>query len=122
MDNTNDASVNQDQAVDECENAVFPITLRILGITRMFGEWVHNSIYRLTPRLDLRYNASMIKKILRRIRCFFLGHIYTCDAMEGIAATEEQLKDGLDGFFDYATMYCGHCGKVFKRGDKVIRS
>lgn len=57
----------------------------------------------------------MIRKILRRIQCFFIGHEYTCDAAKGIAATEEQLQAGVDGFFDYATMYCDRCEKVFKR-------
>jgi len=57
----------------------------------------------------------MIKQILRRIQCFFVGHVYTCDAAKGITATEEQLKAGIDGFLDYANMYCDRCDKVFKR-------
>ena len=63
----------------------------------------------------IRYNEWMIKKIIAKVCCFFVGHEFTCNHQKGIAVTEEQLKAGVKGFFDYATMYCDRCGKVFKR-------
>ena len=39
-------------------------------------------------------------------------HDWTCDAAEGIPATPEQLATGIEGFYDYAKMYCKRCGKV----------
>lgn len=38
-------------------------------------------------------------------------HDWTCAAAEGIPATPEQLASGIDGFYDYAKMYCKRCGK-----------
>lgn len=38
-------------------------------------------------------------------------HDWTCAAAEGIPATPEQLASGIEGFYDYAKMYCKRCGK-----------
>jgi len=38
-------------------------------------------------------------------------HDWTCAAAEGIPATPEQLTNGIEGFYDYAKMYCKQCGK-----------
>ncbi len=54
----------------------------------------------------------MIKKIFRKIDCFFGIHSWTSAVQEGIKATPEQLNNGSEGFFDYAKMYCKHCGKI----------
>jgi len=54
-----------------------------------------------------------LKKIKVFFNCKVLGlHNWTCAADEGILATQEQLNSGLDGFWDYAKMYCKDCGKV----------
>jgi hypothetical protein len=51
--------------------------------------------------------------ILRWLSCNVLqSHSWTCDAEQGIKPTEAQLHGGMDGFLDYATMYCKHCGKI----------
>lgn len=43
---------------------------------------------------------------------FWKFHDWTCKAAEGIPPTPEQLAGGIDGFYDYATMYCKRCGRV----------
>jgi hypothetical protein len=56
---------------------------------------------------------TMVKKIMGTIRCLLGGHEYTCRAGEDIAPTDKQLQDGLQGFKDYAMMYCSRCKKEF---------
>jgi len=41
-------------------------------------------------------------------------HDWTCAAAEGIPPTTKQVSDGLEGFWDYARMYCKRCGKGSK--------
>jgi len=54
-------------------------------------------------------------KILTFVKCkIFNNHNWTCAAQEGIKPSEEQLQNGVDGFFDYAKMYCKDCGKIYK--------
>lgn len=55
-----------------------------------------------------------MKKILIKLKCFFLLHAWTCAAEQGIKPTQKQIDDGGDGFFDYATMYCKRCGYAYK--------
>jgi hypothetical protein len=52
-----------------------------------------------------------MKKWIDRFRCWYRGHAWTCAAAQGKKPTPEQLKS-IEGFNDYATMYCGRCGKV----------
>ena len=49
---------------------------------------------------------------MKKIKCFFGMHDWTCAAEEGIKATPEQIANGVDGFFDYAKMFCKNCGTV----------
>jgi hypothetical protein len=56
----------------------------------------------------------MITKIKNWFLCW-LSHDWTCADMEGIPATKEQLEGGVDGFVDYAKLYCRRCGHVPKR-------
>lgn len=42
-------------------------------------------------------------------------HEWTCAAAEGIPANPKQIADGIDGFYDYAKMYCKRCGKESER-------
>ena len=39
-------------------------------------------------------------------------HDWTCAAAEEIPPTPEQLRGDVEGFFDYAKMYCRLCGKI----------
>ena len=40
------------------------------------------------------------------------NHDWTCAAAEGIPVTPEQRATGIEGFYDYAKMYCRCCGKI----------
>ena len=64
-----------------------------------------------------------IKQICRDIRLFLIQfwackvwsfHNWTCAVTEGEKPTPEQLNNGVEGFLDYATMYCRRCGTVSK--------
>jgi len=37
-------------------------------------------------------------------------HKWTCHHEQGIKPTKEQLENGIEGFYDYAKMYCKICG------------
>ena len=55
--------------------------------------------------------------------CKLMGdHKWTCAAQEGIPATDAQLHAGVDGFKDYARMYCKRCGKESDLSLKFRRS
>jgi len=57
----------------------------------------------------------MVKELWGRILCDIMGdHDWTCTVLEGIKPTPLQLKTGLEGYKDYANMYCKRCGKQFK--------
>ena len=48
----------------------------------------------------------------RWILCHILqDHEWTCAASEGIPPTVKQLQGDIEGFYDYARMYCKHCKK-----------
>ena len=49
--------------------------------------------------------------MIKYLRCFF-SHEWTSSAQEGKQPTAKQLHNGVDGFWDYATMYCKRCGHV----------
>lgn len=60
----------------------------------------------------------MIKWIWQKLCC----HDWTSAAMQDKSPTKKQIDDGVDGFWDYATMYCSKCGKVIdlsKRHDRA---
>lgn len=56
------------------------------------------------------------KKVLAKVfLCKVLrDHRWTSAAQQGIPPTPAQLADGMVGFWDYATMYCGRCGHVYE--------
>lgn len=57
----------------------------------------------------------MRKRIANWINCKIFGmHDWTSNAQEGIPATDKQLKSGIQGFYEYARMYCKHCKKPSK--------
>lgn len=45
-------------------------------------------------------------------------HDWTSAAQQGIPPTPEQLKS-VDGFWDYATMYCKRCGRISNLSKRV---
>jgi hypothetical protein len=51
-------------------------------------------------------------RFLRWLACFMGNHDWTCAAAEGLKPTQAQLDAGIEGFYDYATMYCKRCGRV----------
>jgi hypothetical protein len=54
-------------------------------------------------------------KILKWIGCHVFGaHDWTCNASKEIPPTEDQLKRGIAGFWEFAQMYCDNCGKKSK--------
>lgn len=61
-----------------------------------------------------RGRIDVLKSWLERLwQCkIWRFHEWTCDAAEGIKPTPEQVAGGVDGFYDYAKMYCKRCGKV----------
>ncbi len=50
----------------------------------------------------------------------FKAHSWTCAAIEGKPATQEQLEGGVAGFFDYAKTYCKRC-EVESKSSKEAR-
>ena len=50
-----------------------------------------------------------MKKIWIKLQCLLGMHEWTCNADQGIKATQEQLNNGIDGFYDYAKMFCKNC-------------
>lgn len=55
----------------------------------------------------------MIKKIKILFNCKLMGaHNWTSANEEGIQPTQEQIDNGIEGFWDYAKMYCKDCGEV----------
>lgn len=54
-----------------------------------------------------------MKKLIKRFVCWFRGHDWTCAAQQGIPPTRQQM-DKIDGYKDYAKMYCARCGKESK--------
>jgi len=48
-------------------------------------------------------------KLIQQIYCLFGFHEWTCNADQNIKATQAQINNGIDGFWDYAKMYCKHC-------------
>lgn len=61
----------------------------------------------------IKIYKSMIKKLFkklgRKFMCFIGDHEWTSAVEQGIKPTAKQAKDGVDGFKDYAKLYCKHC-------------
>lgn len=56
--------------------------------------------------------------MFRKLKQFFCHHDWTCAAIEGIEPTAEQLL-GLEGFKDYAKMYCRKCEYESKLNERL---
>ena len=50
-----------------------------------------------------------------------INHKWTSAAEEGIEPTQEQIKKGLDGFLDYAAIYCKRCGERHKLNSAPVQ-
>ena len=46
-------------------------------------------------------------------------HKWTSAAQKGIPPTNEQIKNGIEGFYNYATMYCERCGHISKLSNRL---
>lgn len=78
-----------------------------------------NSDKRIPP-VVFKPRNRVIAWLVKVWLCRLWGHHdWTCAAAEGIPATPEQLKGGLAGFWDYATMYCKRCGKENELSKKM---
>lgn len=55
-----------------------------------------------------------MNKLWQKFKCWIGDHNWTCAAEQGIKPTPEQVNGGIDGFYDYAKMYCKQCGKVYR--------
>lgn len=63
---------------------------------------------------SLNYIGQLLLTVVFWARCTLLKqHNYTCAASENIKATQAQIDTGVEGFFDYAKMYCKDCGHVY---------
>ncbi len=60
----------------------------------------------------VRFGNRMTK--LKQMGCGLIGHSWSSAAMQGLKPTSAQINSGIDGFFDYATMYCKRCGYASK--------
>lgn len=53
---------------------------------------------------------------MKVVKCWILqAHDWSCMAADGKPPTEAQLRGGVEGFWDYATMYCKRCGGKYGR-------
>jgi len=50
---------------------------------------------------------------LKRWWCGLMGHNWTSAADQCMSLTTKQINNGVAGFEEYATMYCGGCGYVY---------
>lgn len=56
----------------------------------------------------------MIKTLLGWLACKTGNHKWTCAVDEGQdKPTQAQIDAGINGFWDYAKMYCKRCGYVW---------
>lgn len=57
---------------------------------------------------------SFVRFFIRLFLCKLLrDHKWTCAAEQNLPPTKEQLAGGVNGFMDYAKMYCTRCGRIY---------
>ena len=62
-----------------------------------------------------------LKSIKDFIQCKILkNHVWTSKAEQGIKPTPEQINGGVDGFWDYAEVYCSKCGETSSLSDDAL--
>lgn len=58
----------------------------------------------------------MLKSLWGKFLCLIGDHVWTGDAIKGIAPSKEiaelAKRDPLAGFIKYSKMYCDRCGRV----------
>ncbi len=59
-----------------------------------------------------------------KVKCWWIGHVWTCRAIEGLPPLPEDRVDENDSsdlilkkFQRYSTMYCKRCGKRDDKGE-----
>ena len=61
-----------------------------------------------------RNNPGVFKSLRIVFSCYGMNqHNYTSAAMEGKAPNKKQIEDGVQGFYDYAKMYCKRCNHIY---------
>lgn len=55
---------------------------------------------------------------MKKLICFFFGHKWTCKAEKGLSPTDDQIKT-VQGFVNYAKMYCDRCGHESKLNNRL---
>lgn len=55
---------------------------------------------------------------MKWITCFLFGHKWTSKAQKGFPPKEEQIKS-VNGFADYAKMFCDRCGYESKLNKRL---
>jgi len=67
------------------------------------------------------WQYSVVRSFFSRLwNCRILKfHKWTCNHEQGIKPTKEQLENGIEGFYDYAKMYCKICGTESKLSKKI---
>ncbi len=53
-----------------------------------------------------------MKNLWVEVQCLIMGHDWTSEAIKGIPPTKKQTDDQMNGFWDYAKMYCDRCGAI----------
>ena len=61
-----------------------------------------------------------MKSLEEIFKCHICGsHDWTSDALQDKPPTKEQVGAGMDGFWNYAKMYCKRCGKESELNKKI---
>ncbi len=53
-----------------------------------------------------------MKNLWIKVQCLIMGHDWTSEAIKGNPPTKDQVDKKVDGFWDYARMYCDRCGSI----------
>jgi len=63
----------------------------------------------------------MLTKIKIFVQCKLFGlHDWTCAREQGIPATQDQISGGVQGFTNYAKLYCKDCGTISRLSQRQI--
>lgn len=67
------------------------------------------------------WQADVVRSFFSRLwNCrIWKFHKWTCNHEQGIPPTKEQLENGIEGFYDYAKMYCKICGTESKLSKQI---
>lgn len=57
--------------------------------------------------------TAWLARLFRRLACLTGHHEWTCKAAEGIPPTEQEVRDGIDGYERYGEGFCRNCGRGY---------